>query len=421
MRFCLINQFYPPDLAPTGVKLEAVANALAQRGHEVSVICSRQWYAGAVKEPPAYLAPDNVTVVRLAASGVARNSLGQRVREYSRFAGRCFWKVLTASPRPDVVIVMSSPPYIGTVVSAACMFRRIPVAHWIMDAYPEALFAAGLVRRDGLPGRLLKFLMRSTLKRSRLAVTVGREVAEVLAGLGGAVAVDLVERVGGSSAVGVVYWSSLWADGHVQAEPTAAAVQEVRRNRRWRDGEVVFLYSGNLGRGHIIEDFLRAALLPAGPLPVKWIFAGEGMRAGEVARFQADHPAAPIEILPYCSPDELPLHLRAADVHMASLDPKWERVMLPSKLQNILAAGRPVLFVGNPDGTMGRWVRESGAGWCIMPGDVEGMRFAVNEAMDHEKRRGMGASAARFARANWECGTLVGQLVDAFESVAGDK
>ncbi|MDA7525768.1 hypothetical protein OAG85_01840 [Verrucomicrobiales bacterium] len=42
MRFFQLNQYYPPDVAPTGVLLSHVAEHLAGNGHKVTVLCSKQ-------------------------------------------------------------------------------------------------------------------------------------------------------------------------------------------------------------------------------------------------------------------------------------------------------------------------------------------------------------------------------------------
>ena len=51
VRVTLVNQFYPPDLAPTGRLLEDVADELAARGHEVRVVCSRAAYGAGRSRP----------------------------------------------------------------------------------------------------------------------------------------------------------------------------------------------------------------------------------------------------------------------------------------------------------------------------------------------------------------------------------
>ena len=43
--FLFVNQFYPPDTAPTGRILHDVAAELARRGHRVDVLCSKKPYA----------------------------------------------------------------------------------------------------------------------------------------------------------------------------------------------------------------------------------------------------------------------------------------------------------------------------------------------------------------------------------------
>src|SRR5258707_3139794 len=44
MRFLFLNQFYPPDSAPTGRYLHEVATELVARKHHVRVVCSRNTY-----------------------------------------------------------------------------------------------------------------------------------------------------------------------------------------------------------------------------------------------------------------------------------------------------------------------------------------------------------------------------------------
>ena len=48
--------------------------------------------------------------------------------------------------------------------------------------------------------------------------------------------------------------------------------------------------------------------------------------------------------------DRLAESLRASDVHLVTLLKRLEGLMVPSKFYAIVAAGRPVLFVGDQDG-----------------------------------------------------------------------
>ena len=50
MHLVFLNQYYPPDVAPTGVMLEAVVEELARQGHAVTVLCAAGGYAGGGEE-----------------------------------------------------------------------------------------------------------------------------------------------------------------------------------------------------------------------------------------------------------------------------------------------------------------------------------------------------------------------------------
>src|SRR5262249_2404482 len=54
--------------------------------------------------------------------------------------------------------------------------------------------------------------------------------------------------------------------------------------------------------------------------------------------------------------------LAAGDVHLVSLRPQLEGLIVPSKLYGVLAAGRPVVFVGDPHGEASRIIAEARIG-----------------------------------------------------------
>ncbi len=72
MRFLLLNQFYPPDPAPTGQYLHDLAQVLVARGHDVQVLCSRRSYDGSSVYAPteimANMALFSITVPSLVIS-----------------------------------------------------------------------------------------------------------------------------------------------------------------------------------------------------------------------------------------------------------------------------------------------------------------------------------------------------------------
>lgn len=405
MNVLLVNQFFPPDLAPTGVVLRDLAEVLAGRGHSVTVLCSRHSYAGSAA---GAVSQSDVNVVRVGGVAVARRGFGGTLFRYLVFHVAAFRWARRLAPAPDVVVSMTTPPLIGLTLQGAVRGGSTAHINWLMDLYPHVLVAHGLIRDGGWPHRVLRNLTRRQWNASSLIVALGDGMARQGMVSGGNQLKSRVETV--------LLWVSSglqpWSEGQVNP---------IRARRGWGDDETVFLYSGNVGLGHAITPFLDAARRLTSTPCLRWVFTGEGRRLGEVVDFVAGHPAVRVECLPYADAADLRAHLCSADIHLVSLQDSWSGLIMPSKLQAAFAVGRPVLFVGPPDSDPARWIRESGGGWVISADDGDGLVRAVLEGLDPVERRRRGAAAYRFAREHFNEDANCTRLAELIENAAGMK
>jgi glycosyltransferase involved in cell wall biosynthesis len=144
------------------------------------------------------------------------------------------------------------------------------------------------------------------------------------------------------------------------------------------------------------------------------VFCAHGARLEEVRQFAGAHPEVGVEFLDPVPAGLLDAHLASADVHLASLAESWSGCMVPSKLQGIFAVGRPVLFVGGAESSIGQWVTESGGGWVARADDVAGIRAALEEARDPDVRARRGAAARRFAEEHFDRETNAARVAEVF-------
>jgi colanic acid biosynthesis glycosyl transferase WcaI len=398
-RFLFINQFYPPDPAPTGRLLHDVATELVARGHYVRALCSRKEY-GTGRDLGPSTSLDGVHVQRVFATPLdARLVLGRMVDD-GLFLLKAGWGAIVRSPRVDLVLAASSPPLIGLVAAAANRYRGLAHAHWTMDVYPDALQAYGWIKRGSRRSRVMEAMARFQFNRSALILTLGPFMAD-------RVAIYLQHR---DALEDVPLWSELVGEG-----ATLKAAEQMRKGRGWRENDLVLLYAGNMGRGHRFGEFLEAArqLGPEGPV---WAFVGGGPRRGEVEEYRQRHPSARIQLLPYVAAEGTAASLLSGDVHLVSLSPEWQAVIVPSKLQAAFALGRPVIFVGPPSNEIASWVTQSGGGWVVAEGDVAALIKAVQEARDPEERARRGRAALDFARRHFDQKTNRARVADLLEA-----
>lgn len=401
MNILLINQYYPPDTAPTGRYLHDWAKVLVQRGHRVTVICSQRAYNGQERYP-LNEERDGVQIRRLRASGYGRRRGWGKLLDYASFYLNLAFRLFSSGCRPDVMVALTTPPHLGLLVAWAARCKGVAHVHWVMDVYPDVLAAHGALRSSSLLYRVLAGLTRHELRDSPLIVCLGEDMAARLRGY--------VPASRAACVVSVPLWSDPDLNPWDAASPPA-----FRGEQGWSRDEVVFMYSGNMGRGHRLGEFLAAAHQTAGDPLIRWVFAGGGKRREEVEAFARSHPDARLQVLPYAPADRLREHLCSADVQLASLDAAWQGCMVPSKIQGIFAVGKPVIFVGGKDNSLAQWIQDSDGGWVVAPDDLAGLQQAVQQARDAVRRNVCGTAARYFAERHFQQATNVGVMVRLLE------
>jgi len=153
------------------------------------------------------------------------------------------------------------------------------------------------------------------------------------------------------------------------------------------------LYAGNLGEAHCFEEILAAAPYLPGDWTIR--FAARGAKLGalkaaasgttglrdngttrqepEAANRTTRHrgnrtTGAKVEITGYANEEETPGLLASARVHLITMSPGWEGVVVPSKLYGCVRTGRPVLFIGPENADTAREVRAHDWGKVLPPG-----------------------------------------------------
>ena len=113
MKLLFLNQFFPPDIAPTGQMAMDLAQELIARGHQVSALTGQATYVGG-KRLPREEVLNGVTIYRVPTTSFGRKSVLHRMADYSSFYVTAMARLM-ALPRHDVVIALTSPPLIAAL------------------------------------------------------------------------------------------------------------------------------------------------------------------------------------------------------------------------------------------------------------------------------------------------------------------
>ncbi len=350
MKILFINQFFWPDAAATGQFLEDLVRHLAANGHEITVIASGNRYANSAASsaaPPA-------RIVRVPGVPFARNVSGRALSYLSFFAG-AFWKAFRV-PRPDVVVTMTTPPLLSVIGETLQRLRGSRHFIWEMDLFPDAFVSLNAMREGGPADRLLGVIADHCRRRSHAVIALGTCMESRLLKRG-----VPAERI---------HIADNWADG-----------DEIRSMPARQARDLHLLYSGNLGLSHDIETIAAAMEALRDDGRFRFSFAGGGARRVELEERYRGRPAENVAFLPYASRKDVSASLGKADIGLVTLKAECAGTVVPSKVYGLMAAGRPILFIGPPEASAARLVERHRCGWRIGNGDVGGL-LALLEELD---------------------------------------
>lgn len=374
MRFLFINQYYAPDFAATAQQMTDLCEALASMGHDVHVLASRALYDGRDFELPREETINGVKVHRIGLATNRRDHLSQRLLGYASFYVKALARV-NFLPRPDMVVALTTPPLISLLGTWLRVARKSRFVYWVMDVYPDIAVKAGLFSRFGPTRSAWSFLGRLSMKTANRVVVLGHDMkARVMS-----------KGVPGSKVDVIQSWAcgeEISPEDRGETNPFARAHIPV--------GSFSVMYSGNMGSCHTFSEIAGAAKAFCDDPGVQFLFVGGGNQLPYLKE-RLGGQKQNVTFLPYQEREDLTHSLSAPDVHLITLQSRYDGLLVPSKLYAIMAAGRPVLLVGSEKNEVARIIREARCGVICPEGDAESVRRALAAMRDDPaKREAMG-------------------------------
>lgn len=362
-RLLVISQVYVPDPAAVGQHIADAAEEMVRRGWSVSVLTSARGYEDPTNRFPGREDRAGVRVRRFPLSSFGKRSILVRLVAQSLFLAQALiWSLF--GPRPDVILVSTSPPFAGFVGAIISRLRRAPFVWWVMDINPDQMVVAGKVQQTSILARLFDWMNRVTLHRAATVVALDEFMARRLS----------AKLPVGDRLVVIPPWS------HTSPAESPLPIENAFRRRHGLEGRFIVMYAGNHALQHPLETLLEAAQAMEHDPRIGFMFVGGGAGKQEVDRRIASG-ATNLWSLPYQPLDDLQETLAAANVHVVSMGTEMVGIVHPCKIYGVMAVGRPILFFGPVESHAGQLVVPHQLGWHVNHGDVSAAISAISEAM----------------------------------------
>lgn len=403
LNILIIGINFAPEIISTGVYTTGMARFLARRGHKVGVVSAHPYY-------PEWRVREGWPRLRYVRSAfeqdhtslsvthcplyVPRRPTGlRRILHHASFALTSLPPALASAlsrARPDAVIVVA--PSLLSALTGLIVARMSGAKTWlhIQDFEVEAALATGLLKPGGRLGRLAVAFERFVLKRFDRVSTISSPMLAKLIQKG--VARDRVRELRNWADLDLV------SPGPVDAEMRARLGIETPH---------LALYSGNIANKQGLEILPAAARLLSHRDDITLLICGDGPMLGTLREACKDLPR--VKFTPLQPRERLGALLRSADIHLLPQIAGAADLVLPSKLKNMLASGRPVIATANPGTALADEI--GGAGIVTLPGDAWALAFAICELIDDPARRfAMGQRGCELARTRWSPDAILAEL-----------
>ncbi len=382
MRIVLISQYYWPETFGAGKWTAEVAEWLAQRGHDVTVVTAFPNYPDGIVFPGyrgrVFMREEHngVQILRTWIFATPRTkALWQRILGQASFSCSLILGCLLTR-RPDV-FWYASPPLPGAFTTwLASKVKRAHNVMYVLDVEPQRSIALGLFTNRHLI-RMLEWIERFVYHHYDRVCVLSESTKQWLAKRG--------------AELPKLRIMPLWADGsHIVPLSRDSSL----RNELGLNGEFVALYTGNMGYTMAdLETVLDAAQFLQTEADLHFVIAGSGVRQESIAK--RAEGLSNVTMLPIQPLDRFPRLLATADVGLVLLSREGTQASVPSKTYSLLAAGKPIVAICEAESDTARLLRDAQCGMQVAPADAHYLAAVLREYRDHPERAQVEGTRAR--------------------------
>jgi hypothetical protein len=382
LRIILVSQYFPPEIGATQTRMQAFAEYLAARGHQVTVITEFPNHPHGVM-PSEYrgrvLEDDRSNPYRILRVWVKTNpekTRSTRLAFYLSYTGLAT-AVAPFAGGADVVLATSPPLFAAAAGLAIARLKRAPFVLDVRDLWPTAAVSLNELS----PGVVLtaaEFVERLLYRQAAVVIGVTRPFC------------DYVDRVRDTEPKAVLIPNGTLDLFFSNGDPSARKRLGVPGDR------FLVTFAGTHGIAQALPSILDAA--EQTDSDIEFAFIGEGPAKEALVRSARARDLANVTFHPHFPLEEVAPILAASDALLVPLSAATTfDDFVPSKLFDFMATERPVILSAR--GEAARLLERAGAGIAVEPEDPAALAAAARWLAEHPREaEQMGSRGREFAR-----------------------
>lgn len=335
----IVTEYFYPNNNSTAYIMTDIVEAIS-KVKDIKVICNAQLQK---KDELQFL---KKRIIRLKESTLSKDKLFSRVLRLIILTSKLSSQTFIAIKKNDHLFALTEPAFLVVVLAMFKKIKKFEYTLLVHDVFPENLLAAGLTQNNSLLYKISKKIFDWAYGQTDRLIVIGRDMEEVI----------------GSKTNNNVPLSLItnWCD--IETVKPLPKKENVIIQQLNTEDKIVFSFVGNFGRVQGIQNLLDAASLVKNENFVL-LFIGDGAMRSTIEEYIDEDPNGNVMYGGNFPASEQKFFLNACDVSLISLDSSMYGLGVPSKSYYNMAAGKPLLLIGDERSEIGRVIKEHNIGW----------------------------------------------------------
>lgn len=372
----IVTELFYPDETSTSYVLSKIANKLVDK-YDVNVITSLAQYQ--INKSNLYCDFELDKRIKLHIINAKTNSKKKLLIRFINFLKLTFKLGKALNSRlllSDKVLIVTNPLTLLLYVGLLRKKQKFDYTILVHDVFPENTVPTGIIRsRKSIIYRFLKIFFDWSYAQADKIIVLGVDMYEIV----------LRKLPLKSQTTNIIHIIENWADLKNISNFTSESI-----NLR-HDKEIITIqYAGNIGRAQGLNDFIDI-IRSIENENLCFDFYGDGVCKTDLEQKVLKHNLTNIvKFHGSFSRYEQNEILNSTDFSIIILAKGMAGLGVPSKFYNILASGKPIIYIGDQNSEVARVINLYKVGFCFAHDDISKIRdffnkLSINELSYYEK------------------------------------
>ena len=390
MRILIYSYNYYPEPIGIAPLMTELAEGLVTRGHEVRVVTGmpnypqRQVYPEYKGKLYCTEERNGVIVQRSCVWTRPQPGLLNRMLLDGSFVASSLVQALRGW-RPDAILLTVPPLPVSVPAALLGWFYSCPVVLNLQDILPDAAVHVGLLTN--------KQAIRVFEALEKFAYRTAHTISVITDGFTD----NLLAKGVPAKKIRCI---PNWVDVKF-IRPLPKIDNAFRRTHDLKDKFIV-MYSGNIALTQGLKTLIQAAAHLSHIPEIVFVIVGEPQALAVLKETCIEYQLENVRLLPFQPREQLPEMLAAADVGLVMQKNNVISFNMPSKIQVLLASGRPIIASVPSTGTAAKSIIQSGGGMVVEPEKPDKLAEAILHLQKNPvKAEALGLQGRRYAVLNY--------------------